>query len=128
MQLSKDQRIFIVLEFKETKSCEQVRRTFIEKFPKRNSPTKKTVYRTVKKFNEHGSIVNRNKGNSGRKITQRTEDNIELARQITAEHPRSSVRRNGSGLANTTFHRILKKNLNMHPYKMQIEHHGVTAP
>ena len=78
MQLTKDQRIFILLKFKETKSCKQVRRTFIEKFPQRNSPTKKTVYRTVKKFNKHGSIVNRNKGNSGRKITQRTEDNIEL--------------------------------------------------
>ena len=55
MQLTKDQRIFIVLEFKETKSCEQVRRTFIENSLKRNSPTKKTVYRTVTKFNEHGS-------------------------------------------------------------------------
>ena len=65
MQLTKDQRIFIVLQFKETKSCEQVRRTFNEKFPQRNSPTKKTVYRTFKKFNEHGSILNRNKATKG---------------------------------------------------------------
>ncbi|KAF2361337.1 Protein of unknown function DUF4817 [Trinorchestia longiramus] len=67
MQLTKDQRIFIVLEFKATKSREQVRRAFNKKFSERNSLDKKTVNRIMKKFNEHGSIVNRKKGNSGRK-------------------------------------------------------------
>ena len=73
-------------------------------------------------YNKSCKRINRNKGNSGRKITQRTEDNIELVWQIIAEHPRSTVRPNGSGLANTTFHRIVKKNHNIHPCKMQIKH------
>ncbi|KAF2344085.1 hypothetical protein FHG87_025159, partial [Trinorchestia longiramus] len=36
-------------------------------FPEKNSPNKKTVYRTVRKFNEQGRFVNKNKGNSGRR-------------------------------------------------------------
>ncbi|KAF2347128.1 Protein of unknown function DUF4817 [Trinorchestia longiramus] len=122
MQLTKEQRIFIVLEFKATKSCEQVRRAFNEKFPQRNSPHKKTVYRTVRKFIERGSIVNRNEGNLGRTITQRTEDNITIVRQLITENPRTSVRCNESGLRKTTFQRILKKDIRVHPYKMQIKY------
>ena len=76
----------------------------------------------MRKFNEHGSIVNRNKGNSGRKITQRTEVNIAIVRQLITENPRTSVRRNESDLTKTTFHRILKKDIRVHPYKMQIKH------
>ncbi|KAF2361849.1 Protein of unknown function DUF4817 [Trinorchestia longiramus] len=122
MQLTKDQRIFIVSEFKETKSCEQVRRASDEKFPERNSPNKKTVYRTVRTFYEHGSIVNRNKGNSKRRITQITEDDIAIVRQLITGNPRTSVRRNESGLTKTTFHTNLKKDLGVHPYRMQIKH------
>jgi hypothetical protein len=122
MQLTREQRIFIVLEFKETKSCEKVRRAFIEKFPLRSSPNKKTVYKTVSKFDEHGSILNRNKGNSGRKITKRTEANVAFVRQLITENPHCSVRRNGSGLTKTTFHKILQKDIGMHPYKMQRKH------
>ena len=91
MQLNKDQRIFIVLEYEATKNCEQVRRAFNEKFRERNSPDKKTVYRTVRKFNEHGNILNRNKGNSGRKITQRTESNIAIVQLAITENPTISV-------------------------------------
>ncbi|KAF2364930.1 Protein of unknown function DUF4817 [Trinorchestia longiramus] len=47
MQLTKEQRIFIILEYETTKNCEQVRRAFNETFPERNSPDKKTVYRTI---------------------------------------------------------------------------------
>ena len=39
IQLTKDQRIFIVLQYEATKNCEQVRRTYHEKFPVKNSPT-----------------------------------------------------------------------------------------
>ncbi|KAF2354923.1 Protein of unknown function DUF4817 [Trinorchestia longiramus] len=58
MQLTKEQRIFIVFEYETTKNYEQVKRAFNETFPERNSPNKKTVYRTVRKFNEHGRLRN----------------------------------------------------------------------
>ena len=57
MQLNKDKRIFILLEYEARKT--EVRRAFNEKFRKRNSPDMKTVYRTVRKFNELGNILNR---------------------------------------------------------------------
>ena len=64
MQLTREQRVFIVLNYQETKNYEIVRRNFEQIFPERISPTKKTVRRTVQKFNEHGTTLNRNKGNS----------------------------------------------------------------
>ncbi|KAF2363789.1 Protein of unknown function DUF4817 [Trinorchestia longiramus] len=85
MQLTKEQRIFIVMEYETTKNCEQVRRAFNETFPERNLPDKKTVYRTIRKFNEHESISNRYKGNSGRKIIQRTENNIAIVQRAITE-------------------------------------------
>ncbi|KAF2362282.1 Protein of unknown function DUF4817 [Trinorchestia longiramus] len=122
MQLTKEQRIFIVLKYETTKNCEQVRRAFNETFPERNSPEKKTVYRTVRKFNEHGNINNRYKGNSGRKTIQRTENNIAIVQRAIAENPTTSVRCNETNLSKSTFHRILKKDICLHPYKMQIKH------
>ncbi|KAF2362950.1 Protein of unknown function DUF4817 [Trinorchestia longiramus] len=116
MQLTKEQRIFIVLEYETTKNCEQVRRAFNETFSERNSPDKKTVCRTVRKFYEHGSISNRYKGNSGREIIQRTENNIAILQRAITESPTTSVRRNETNLSKATFHRILKKDIRPHPY------------
>jgi hypothetical protein len=76
----------------------------------------------VNKFNEHGTILNRNKGNSGRKRTQRIHENIAAVRTIITDDPNSSVRRNGSGLSKSTYQIILKSDLKLHPYKMQIKH------
>ena len=80
------------------------------------------MYRKVRKFNEHGSILNRNKGNSGRKITQITENNIAIVQRAITENPAISVRHNETNLSKSTFHRILKKDIRLHPYKMQIKH------
>ncbi|KAF2350943.1 Protein of unknown function DUF4817 [Trinorchestia longiramus] len=101
---------------------EQVRRAFNETFPERNSPDKKTVYRTVRKFNEHGSISNQYKGKSGRKIIQRTVNNIAIVQRAITENPTTSVRRNETNLSKSTFHKILKKDIRLHPYKIQIKH------
>ena len=122
MQLTTEQRTSIVLKFNETGSIPRVRREFEERFPERSSPDKKTILRTVHKFNNHGTILNRNKGNSGRKRTQRTPENIAIVRNIIEEDHQSSVRRNESNLHRSSFHRILKHDLHYHPYKKQIKH------
>ena len=122
MQLTREQRVFIVLKYQLTQNCERVRREFEQEFPDRVSPTKKTVMRTVRKFTEHGTILNRNKGNSGRRRTMRTPANIEMVRNVIEENPRSSIRRNESGLPATTYHRILRQGLKMKPFRMQVKH------
>ena len=122
MQLTREQRVFIVLNYQETKNYEIVRRNFEQIFPERISPTKKTVRRTVQKFNEHGTTLNRNKGNSGRKRIARTQENVEMVQNVIDENPRSTIRRNESGLSATTFHRILHKDLGLKAYKVQKKH------
>lgn len=122
MQLTREQRVFIVLNYQETKNYEIVRRNFEQKYPERMSPTKKTVRRTVQKFKEHGTTLNRNKGNSGRKRTAITPENIEIVQNVIAENPRSTIRRNESGLSAATFHRILRKELRLKAYKIQTKH------
>ena len=55
LQLTKDQWIF-----NETKNCEQVRTEFEQRFLDKTSPIKKTVYKIVRKFIGHDTILNRN--------------------------------------------------------------------
>ena len=77
-----------------------------------------TVRRTIAKFCSHGTIVlNRNKGNSGRLVTKRTPENIQLVYQQIEEHERFSTRRNELNLSRSTIQRIIKKDLNYYPYK-----------
>ena len=122
MQLTKEQRIFIEVEYGAMKNCGQVIRAFKETLPEMNSLDMKSVYRSVRKFNEHGNILNRNKGNSGRKITQRTEDNIAIVQRVITKNLAISVRLNETNLSKSTFHRILKKDICLYPYKMQIKY------
>ena len=84
--------------------------------------TAKTVRRTILKFQEHGTILNQNKWNSGRLITKRTAENIELVRHEIEENEQFSSRRNGTGLFRTTLQRIIKNDLNYFPYKYKICH------
>ena len=121
MQLSKEQRIFIVAVHTETRSYKQVKERFDEAFPERTSPSKSTISSTIQKFNSKGSVLNQNKGNSGRIRTARSERNIEYVRQIIEDEPTISCRRNHSGLTKSTFNRIVKKELNYHPYKIMTQ-------
>ena len=77
MQLTKDQQTSIVLKFNETKNCEQVRTEFEQRFPDKKISIKKTIYQIVRKFIKHVTILNQNKGNSGKSSIQRTESTSE---------------------------------------------------
>ena len=74
MQKTPEQRIFIVEQFISTGSRTLMKRAFEVTF--RESIDLKTVDRVVKKWKSEGSILNQNKGNSGRKRSARTEENV----------------------------------------------------
>ena len=77
----------------------------------------------MRKFEAHGTCLNRNNGNSGRRRTGRSERNIEAVRERLAENPKAtSARRSGIGLPSATFNRITRLDLTMHPYRMYIRH------
>ena len=122
MQLTKQQRIFIVTDWFESKSLSQVAQDFSEKFPESNVPNKTTIWKNVRKYREEGTSLNLNRGRSGRKKTARSDANIAAVRMLLDENPNVSGRRNPLQLSQVTFHRICKFDLKWHPYKI-VERH-----
>ena len=120
MQSTKEQRVFVVNTFNETKNVNAVMERFIRTYER--TLTAKTVRRTILKFQEHETILNRNKGNSGRLITKRTTEKIELVRHEIEENEQFSSRRNGTGISRTTLQRIIKNDLYYFSYKSRICH------
>ena len=79
-QLTTDQRVFIVKNFLETGSINDVKVLFRARFPERNVPSMSTIQRNVEKYHLHGTSLNRNKGNSGRPKTVTARGNVEEVR------------------------------------------------
>ena len=121
VQLTIEQRTFIVKTFYETRSLQLTREAFMERFPDRHAPAAKTIWANVRKYEQHGTSQNRNHGNSGRRRTGRSEANVEAVRQRLLEYPTgTSARRNGVGLPSATFNRITRLDLRQHPYRMHV--------
>ena len=115
-QLTREQRVFIVENYILTRSIQNVHEAFRNTFIGRYVPKKSTILNNVRKYHEHGTSSNLNQGRSGRRRTARSAENIELVRDLLENNPRVSVRRNGSNISNTSFHRIIKHDLNYYPY------------
>ena len=124
IQLTTEQITFVVETFHETGSLRITRDRFGERFPDRQPrPVVKTFWANVRKFSQHGIILNRNKGNSGGRRTGRSEANSEAVRQQLDEHPTgTSAWRNSVDLSHATFNRITRLDLKLHPYRMHIRH------
>ena len=82
-----------------------------------------SIKKIVQKFEVHGTCHNRNKGNSGRRVSARTELNIDTVRESTVRSPKKSIRRRSSelGLTKSTVQRIMKQDFNLYPYKLEIK-------
>ena len=64
-----------------------------------------------------------NKGRSGRKRTGRCQENINTVQEALENNPRGiSCRKSELNLPSATFNRIVSKDLNWHPYRMQRRH------
>ncbi|KAF2355747.1 Protein of unknown function DUF4817 [Trinorchestia longiramus] len=120
MQLTKEQRIFIVEKYFHEKSSQQVIQSFQEHFPERQSPTKMTIWRNFTRYRTEGTSLNLNKGRSGRKRTGRSEEYVRIVQGELAENPQISARKSGSDVTKSTFNRIITLDLEWHPYKMHV--------
>ena len=121
-QFSKEERVFMVKSYFETKSFDFVINAFQEQFPNREPPAKSTIYRNVKKYSEEGTSLNLNKGRSGRRRTVRTQENIARVRQGLEQNPNLSTRRNDFEMSQSSVHRIIHDDLKWHPYKIHVRH------
>ena len=128
VQLTTEQRVFIVLHYTQTQSIAAVQNAFRARFPDRNPPTKRTVMKNVRKYSEAGTSLNLNKGNSGRRRTTRSEENIAAVRDLLQQNPGNvSARRNPLPISRTGFNRITRLDLRWHPYRMHVRHELLAA-
>ncbi|KAF2361513.1 Protein of unknown function DUF4817 [Trinorchestia longiramus] len=120
MQLTKEQRTFIVEKYFQAKCFQQVIQSFQEHVPERQSPTKMTIWRNVTRCGTEGTSLNLNKGRSGRKRTGRSEENVRIIQGALTENPQISARKSRLDVTKSTFNRIITLNLKWHPYKMHV--------
>ena len=73
--------------------------------------------KNVKKYKTEGSSFNSNKDRSGRRKTERTQEDINLQEKLI-EDQRISARKNYFDIGKSTCSRITKRDLKWHPYKM----------
>ena len=127
VQFTIEQRAFVVQKYHETKSYVATQNAFRIRFPDREPPTKRTIWKNVKKYGEHGTSLNRNTGRSGRPRTGRSQENIELVREAVERNPRISSRRNGTGIPHSTFNNITRNDLHLHPFHIHVQHQLLPA-
>ena len=83
VQLTTEQRVFVVESFIRLKSYAAVQREFRDRFPEREPPAKRTIQENLSKYHNCGTSLNLNKGNSGRLRTARTPENIMRLRNVS---------------------------------------------
>lgn len=127
VQLTTQQRTFVVKTYHETRSFIAVQNAFRDHFPERQVPTKMTIWKNVRKYEEHGTSLNRNKGHSGHRRTGRSEEHINVVREAIEGNPTLSTRRNDTGLPRATFNRITRLDLHLHPYHIHVQHQLLPA-
>ena len=110
--LTTEQRVFIVKTYFETKSLSEVGRLFSERFTDRPPVSKMSIWYNVKKYTHHGTSLNRQEKNSGRKRTGRSPENIDAVQTALQNNPSGlSCRVNTLGLPSATFNRLVQVDL-----------------
>ena len=123
VQLTTEQRVFVVTQFTLKPNVTEVQNAFRIRFPDRNPPVRNTILKNVRKYQNTGTSLNRNKSNSGRRRTARNEANIAAVRELLEETPRGvSARRNAVAVSKSSFNRITKLDIRWHLYRMHVRH------
>jgi hypothetical protein len=110
VQLTAEQRVFVVLNYTRTQSTNTVR----ERFPNHNPPVASTILENVRKYQNAGTSINL-KGNSGRSRTTQTAVNINTVRDLLQQNPHVSACRNPVPISRSSFNRIKKHDIKWHP-------------
>ena len=121
--LTTEQRVFVVTQFTLIPNVTVVQNAFRIRFPDRSPPVGNTILKNVRKYQNTGKCLNRNKSNSGRQTTARNEADIAAVRELLKETPRgASARRNADAVSKSSFNRITKLDIRWHPYRMHLRH------
>lgn len=118
-----NQRIFILEHYiSSDKSCRSVQLAYKREYKSKDTPTRDTIHAIYEKFKRTGSVLDNVAGHSGRKLTETTEENVQKVAEIFERSPRKSVRKavQEAGMKRSSVHRMLKRDLNLFAYKIQI--------
>lgn len=116
-----EQRVSIVKTYYQNQCSISVTRRKLREILSRNHvPAVCTIQRLVAVFEETGSVVNRSRPPAPR--SARSLENIAAVRESVAEMPGTSIRHRSQelGLSRSSLHTILRKDLHLHPYKIQL--------
>ena len=121
-ELTDEQRLFLALGPEKGWSNARTIQEFSTVFPDRQPPGRGTVSKLHQKLLREKTVKNCRKGRSGHPITVCTPFNIQWVESILETEvdripgqPGSSARRNPTNLAPSTFNKISKKILKLHP-------------
>ena len=110
----------IKLYYQNECSLTQTLRALRPFFGRRGGPSKSTLQRLVAKFETTGSV--NNQPTPVRSRNARSAENIAAVRESVQQNPRQSIPRRAQelGLSQTSTWRILRRDLGLHPYKIQL--------
>ena len=122
-----EEKTFCVTLYLETKSLKTVQARHRRKFIFNNFPHKFQITRWVKKFKDTGTLMKSTKkgqkSTSGRKLTARPPESVDAVRNRVVRNPKKSLRKRSQelSLSRSSVHRILKNDLQLYPYRIQIK-------
>lgn len=116
----KERAEIVSLYIENNRSVVSTQRAYRRKYRSRSAPKSDSIRRFASNFFEHGSVADRQQHPKPR--PRRSNENIEAVRESVAENPDVSYRRRSQQLkiSGTTLRRILKQDLQMFPYKVQL--------
>ena len=120
---STSDKVFMVKNFYiNESSLSRALSAWSSQFKNRAKPSNSTVLNWIKNFETHGNVE---APRSGPAVTVRTEENIARADEIVKENPNISVAQLAQrlGVSKKTANVILKKDLNLFAYKIQLLQH-----
>ena len=115
-----EERIRILQAYLRTMSISETQRDYCIHFKTRISPTKNAIKSLIRKFQETGAVHDAKK--TGRPKLIRTEVQINCVATDVANNSNTSIRRRSLqlGITRSSLQRILKKDLKLFPYKIQL--------
>lgn len=119
-RLTLQQRILIVEDMIKTNAASQTARNMNKNF--KFKVTRQTVSKLFNKWKHEGSVKDLHIGNSGRPRSARNGLNKEKVQEFVRSHPQMSVTKIAAacGLTKPSVYRILKRDLQMKPYKPMV--------
>ena len=127
MSWSTKEMAFCVEAYFACNSYKVVQQSFQRKFQCRHAPSKSRIFGWMQKFREYETVQNLNSKSvrdtySGRPASARTQRNIDAVQDSVDRSPKKSLRRRSQllGISRESLRRVLKENLHLYPYKIQI--------